>query len=172
MKYFIIDIWQYYEYPLDSKYARVQNMLGLYTWFWLKFSVIDIWQGSVYDLSSEYVSVTQGFCRKRNIIYICQSFEYSSDSYNARSWIYKGYNMPRLHRVLRELYFKDPQLFWMSWVLKMLRFWIYQESLYSIVTKGSEWNTSSYIFDRVLNITRFKFFKKKMLEGVLNMPGF
>ena len=96
MKYFIIDVWQYYEYPLHSKYARVQNMLGLYTWFWIEFSVIDIWQGSVYALSSEYVSVTQGFCGKWNIIYVCHSFEDFSDSYNARAWIYKGYKYAKV----------------------------------------------------------------------------
>ena len=33
---------------------------------------------------------------------------------------------------------------------------MYQESKYAIVTKGSEWNTSSYIFDRVLNVPRFQ----------------
>ena len=30
MKYFIIDVWQYYEYALNSEYARVLNMLGLH----------------------------------------------------------------------------------------------------------------------------------------------
>ena len=46
-------------------------------------------------------------------------------------------NMLRLHRVLRELYFKCSRLFWMSWVLKILKFWMYQESKYATVTKGS-----------------------------------
>ena len=133
-------------HPLDSKYARVLNMLGLYAWFWIKFSVFDVWQGSVYALSSEYVSVTQGFYNKWNILYV--------DRVLSIPWIFamlgleytRVVNMPRLRRVLRELYLKDSRLFWMSWVLKMLRFWIYQESKYAIVTKGSEWSTSSYIF--------------------------
>ena len=30
MKYFMMDVWQYYEYALDSEYARVLNMLGLH----------------------------------------------------------------------------------------------------------------------------------------------
>ena len=133
-------------HPLDSKYARVLNMLGLYAWFWIKFTVFDVWQGSVYALSSEYVSVTQGFYNKWNILYV--------DRVLSIPWIFtmlgleytRVVNMPRLRRVLRELYLKDSRLFWMSWVLKMLRFWIYQESKYAIVTKGSEWSTSSYIF--------------------------
>ena len=29
-KYFMIDVWQYYEYALGSEYARFLNMLGLY----------------------------------------------------------------------------------------------------------------------------------------------
>ena len=132
--------------PLDSKYARVLNMLGLYAWFWRKFSVFDIWQGSVHALSSECVSVTQGFCNKWNILYV--------DRVLSIPWILtmlgleytRVVNMPRLRRVLRELYLIDSRLFWTSWVLKMLRFWIYQESKYAILTKGSEWSTSSYIF--------------------------
>ena len=30
IKYFMIDVWQCSEYALDSKYARLLNMLGLY----------------------------------------------------------------------------------------------------------------------------------------------
>ena len=28
IKYFVIDVWQYSEYALDSEYATVLNMLG------------------------------------------------------------------------------------------------------------------------------------------------
>ena len=132
--------------PLDSKYARVLNMLGLYTWFWIKFSVIDIWQCSVYAMSSEYVSVTQGFCKKWNILYVDRVLSIPRILTMLGLEYTRVVNMPRLRRVLRELYLKDSRLFWMSWVLKMLRFWIYQESKYAIVTKGSEWSISSYIF--------------------------
>ena len=44
--------------------------------------------------------------------------------------------MPRLNMVLYELYFKDCQ-YWMSWVLNMLRFWMYKEYKYAKI-KGSE----------------------------------
>ena len=132
--------------PLDSKYARVLNMLGLYTWFWIKFSVIDIWQCSVYAMSSEYVGVTQGFCKKWNILYVDRVLSIPRILTMLGLEYTRVVNMPRLCKVLRELYLKDSRLFWMSWVLKMLRFWIYQESKYAIVTKGSEWSTSSYIF--------------------------
>ena len=132
--------------PLDSKYARVLNMLGLYAWFWIKFSVFDIWQGSVYALSSEYVSVTQCLCNKWNILYVDRGLSIPRILTMLGLEYTRVVNMPRLRRVLRELYLKDSRLFWMSWVLKMLRFWIYQESKYAIVTKGSEWSTSSYIF--------------------------
>ena len=53
IKYFMIDIWQYYEYALYSKYARVLNMLRLLMVL-SKFTIIDIWHGS------EYACVIQG----------------------------------------------------------------------------------------------------------------
>ena len=53
----MIDIWQYFEYNLDSEYVRVLNMLELHM-VWIKFSVIDIWQSSEYASNSEYASVT------------------------------------------------------------------------------------------------------------------
>ena len=66
----MVDVWQYYEYVLDSEYASVLNMPGLHmvlkkilqnrylTRFW-------------YASSSEYASVTQA-------------------SQYDRAWIYKG----------------------------------------------------------------------------------
>ena len=30
MKYFLVDLWQYSEYPLDSEYAIVLNIQGLH----------------------------------------------------------------------------------------------------------------------------------------------
>ena len=54
----MIDVWQYYEYTLDSEYARVLNILGLH--LVLKILNKDIWQGSEYASSSENVSVIQG----------------------------------------------------------------------------------------------------------------
>ena len=59
IKYFLIDVWQYSEYDLDSEYEMFLNILS-YTRFWIKFFIIDIWQGSQYASSSEYTSVTQG----------------------------------------------------------------------------------------------------------------
>ena len=89
IKYFMIDVWQYYEYALDSEYARVLNMLGSHmvlnkishnrylTWFWI---CLEFWICQCYT----------GFCRKRPIIHVWQSFEYSSGSQYARTWIYMG----------------------------------------------------------------------------------
>ena len=45
----MIDVWQYYEYVLDSKYARVLDMLWLHVVL-KKLSIKDIWQGSEYAL--------------------------------------------------------------------------------------------------------------------------
>ena len=47
IKYFMIDIWQYYEYAFYSEYVRVLNMLRLLVVL-NKFSKIDIWHGSEY----------------------------------------------------------------------------------------------------------------------------
>ena len=69
----MIDVWQYYEYVLDSKYARVLDMLWLHVVL-KKFSIKDILQGSEYALGwicqcytgflqktdCEYVKVTHG----------------------------------------------------------------------------------------------------------------
>ena len=44
-KYFMIDIWQYSEYALDSDYARLLSMLGLHMAL-NKLSIVDIWKGS------------------------------------------------------------------------------------------------------------------------------
>ena len=55
----MIDVWQYYQYNLDSQYARLLNMLELHMVL-NKFSIRDIWQGSEYVSSSKYSSVTKG----------------------------------------------------------------------------------------------------------------
>ena len=55
----MIDVWQYYEYTLDSEYAKVLNILGLHLVL-NKILHKDIWQGSEYASSSENVSVIQG----------------------------------------------------------------------------------------------------------------
>ena len=76
-------------YALNSKYARILNMLGLDTvlnkilhnryltgfWICLEFWICQCYTGS---------------CRKRHIIYVWQGFEYSSDSQYAIAWICKG----------------------------------------------------------------------------------
>ena len=88
-KCFMIVVWQYYGYNLDSEYARVLNMLGLHiflnkildnrylTGFWI---CLEFW------LCQCYI----GFCRKRPIIHVWQIFQYSSGSYYAKAWIYRG----------------------------------------------------------------------------------
>ena len=85
----MIDVWRYYKYALDSEYARVLNMQGLHivlnkilhnrylTGFWI---CLEFWT------CQSYV----GFCKKRHMIYVLQSFEYSSGSPYDRASIYKG----------------------------------------------------------------------------------
>ena len=67
IKYFMIDVWQYSKYALDSEYSRVLDMLGLHmilnkilhhrylAGFWIVSS--SEW---THVSSSEYASVTQG----------------------------------------------------------------------------------------------------------------
>ena len=89
IKYFVIDVWQYSEYALDSEYATVLNMLGSHkvvnkifhhkylTGFWL---CLEFWKYQCYT----------GFCRKQPVIHVWQVSEYSLGSQSARAWIYKG----------------------------------------------------------------------------------
>ena len=153
----MIDFWQYCEYTLDSKYARVLHMLGLHmvlnkiihTRYLTGFLLNRPW---VLNMPVLYrVSVENGtsymFDRLLSIPRILSmlGLEYT-----------RVVKMSMLRRVLCKLYFKDSRLFFNSWVLNMLRLWMYQESKYAIVTKGSELNTSLYIFERVLNIPLFQ----------------
>ena len=113
IKYFTIDVWQYYEYVLDCEHATVLNMLD-HTMLWIKFSIINIWQGSEYASSSENTSVTLGSvghtCLTGSWLFIglliCQGLNKQG------SWICQGYI------VLCKLYFKDSQYF------ECLEFWI------------------------------------------------
>ena len=50
IKYFMIDVWQYYEYALYSEYVKVLNMLGLR-------SIIHVWQNFEYSSGSQYAWV-------------------------------------------------------------------------------------------------------------------
>ena len=60
----MIDVWQYYEHALDSKYSRVLNMLGLH--MVLNKILRGIWQGSEYALISEYALNVQ---ESQNVIF-------------------------------------------------------------------------------------------------------
>ena len=57
IKYFIIDVWHYYQYALDSVYTRVLNMPGLGMAL-ITFFITDLWQSSEYATSSDYTSFT------------------------------------------------------------------------------------------------------------------
>ena len=62
------------------RYARVMNEISqnrYWTWFWI---YLQFWLWQFYT----------GFCRKRSIVHVWQSFEYSSGSQSARSWICIG----------------------------------------------------------------------------------
>ena len=61
----MVDVWQYYEFALNSEYVRVLSMLG----FHMVLSKIlhnryGVSEGPEYVLSSEYVTVTQGSVEK------------------------------------------------------------------------------------------------------------
>ena len=152
IKYFVIDVWQYSEYALDSEYATVLNMLGSHkvvnkifhhkylTGFWI---CLEFWKYQCYPsyMFDRFLSIPWAL----NLVGLKYTW----------SWICQGsawFCIPCILKILT--------LFWMSWVLNMLRFWMYQESKYAI-PNGPEQNTSSYTFDRVLNIPRFQ-----------NMPEF
>ena len=117
IKYFVIDVWQYSEYALDSECATVLNMLESHivvnkifhrkylTGFWI---CLEFWKYQCYTV----------FCKKQPVIHVWQVFEYSLGSQSYRAWIYMVVNMSRLHIVLRKLHFKDSQYF------ECLEFWI------------------------------------------------
>ena len=50
IKYFMIDVWQYYEYALYSECVKVLNMLGLR-------SIIHVWQNFEYSSGLQYAGV-------------------------------------------------------------------------------------------------------------------
>ena len=91
----MIDVWHYYEYNLDPEYARVLNMPELHMfltkilhnryltgfWIYLKFWILQC-----------YI----GFCTKRPMIYVWQSFEYLSSSDYTRTWIYKDFEYAKV----------------------------------------------------------------------------
>ena len=136
IKYFVIDVWQYSEYALDSEYATVLNMLGSHkvvnkifhykylTGFRICF---EFWKYQCYT----------GFCRKQPVIHVWQVSEHSLGSQSVRAWIYKGCEYAKVTHGSAKTVFKRFSVFWMSWVLNVLRFWMYQESKYAI-PKGSE----------------------------------
>ena len=109
IKCFVIDVWQYSEYVLDSEYSTVLNMLGsnkvvnkifhhkYFTGFWICF---EFWKHQFYT----------EFCRKQPVIHVWQVSDYSLGSQSYRAWIHIVVNMPRLHMVLHRLYFKDPHI--------------------------------------------------------------
>ena len=115
IKYFVIDVWQYSEYALDSEYATVLNMLGLHqvvnkifhhrylTGFWICENT-SVAQNSSVESSPSYM-----FDRFLSIPWslIMPGLEYT-----------RVVTMPRLHMFLCKLYFKDSQYF------ECLEFWI------------------------------------------------
>ena len=80
----MIGAWQYSECALESEYAIVLNMLGLYKLMNKICHHWDIWQGSEYALSSECTCYT-GFCRKHSVIDVWQVSEYPLSSQYVRS---------------------------------------------------------------------------------------
>ena len=113
MKYFMINVWQYFEYALDSEYAKVLKIYG-YTWFWIKFFIRDLWHCFEYDSSSDHGGVTLGsveissscmFDRVLHIpgILIMLGLEDT-----------KALNMPMLDMIPCKLYFEWFMAFWMS----------------------------------------------------------
>ena len=134
IKHFMIDVWHYDEYALDSEYARVLNMLS-YTWFWIKLHIIDIWQGFKYVWSSEYASAAQGSLENDPSYMFDRVLRIPRIINMLGLEFTRVVNMIRLQRAQWKHYFKA---FWISWVLNMLRFWIYQESKYGKVTKYYE----------------------------------
>ena len=107
IKYFVIDVWQYSEHALDSEYATVLNILGSLKAV-NKIFHINIWQGSEYASSSENTSAT-GFSRKQKPI-MFDRFLSIPWALNLPGLEYtRVMIIPRLHMVLRKLYFKDSQ---------------------------------------------------------------
>ena len=89
IEYFMIVFWEYYEHSLDSKYARVLNILRLrmvlnkithnryLTGFWI---CLEFWIYQRYT----------GLLKKQHIIRVWRSSEYSLETQYVTAWIYKG----------------------------------------------------------------------------------
>ena len=106
MTCFMLGVWHYSEYPLDSEYARALNMLGLHRilnkifhhryltelWICLKFWICQCYTG---------------LCRKQPIINFKRVLGIPRVLNMLRLEYARVANMPRLHRVLCKLYFKD-----------------------------------------------------------------
>ena len=130
--------WQYSEYALDSEYTTVVILLGsqkvVNKIFHHKYL-----RGSEYASNSENIGVTQDSVEN--------SPSYMFDRFLSIPWTLnlpgleytRVVNMPRLHMFPCKMYFTFYwfSVFWMSWVLKMLRFWMYQKPKY-VILKGSE----------------------------------
>ena len=132
IKYFMIDIWRYYEYVLYSEYARVLNMLRLLMVL-NKFSIIDIWHGS------EYASTIQGSVQNGPSYRFDRAFSIPRGINMLGHEYTRAVNMTRLHRVLCKLYFKDSRYF------ESFEFWVYHSFK---ICQSSE-------YTRVLNMARF-----------------
>ena len=109
---------QYYQYNLGSEYGRVLNMLTLHMALnkifhnrYMNMCYV-LWICLEFWICQSYI----GICRKHHIMHVWQSI--------SRVLIMLGLeytsvvNMPRLHRALCKLYFKD------SRYLEYLEFWI------------------------------------------------
>ena len=89
IEYFMIVFWEYYEHILDSKYARVLNILRLrmvlnkiihnryLTVFWI---CLEFWIYQRYT----------GLLKKRHIIRVWHGSEYSLETQYVTAWICKG----------------------------------------------------------------------------------
>ena len=139
IKRFIIDILKYSEYALGSEYARVLNMVGLHI-------VLNKILHYRY-LTGFWIFLDYRICYGLNIqgLWICEG--------------YTGFCVNCIRKT---------HVFFYIFCSECAKVWMYQESKYDIVTKGSYWNTPSYIvysiaysMDRVLNIPQFQ-----------NIPGF
>ena len=121
IKYFMIDVCQYYECALDSEYARVLNKLGLHmvvnkiahdrhlTRFWcLEFWLCQCYIGLFRKPLLIHVWMFDRVLSIPRILNILE-FEYT-----------RVMNVRRLHKVLCKLYLKD------SRYLECLEIWICQ----------------------------------------------
>ena len=128
--YFMIGVWQHSEYALDFGYAKVLIMLGLHM---ILNSILQhryltvYWICLVFWICHFYTR----FCRKRPITNVWL-FLSILRVLNLRAWICKGCEFSKIAVFWRFT------VFWMPWVLNILRFRMYQESKYAIVTKSSK----------------------------------